>query len=168
MKCHELDGEMIIRRATPRNTFRYMKMEDAVSEVAKEHVMAKGGRVPPGQPMPQQPTAGVSFETVGHTLLVMRGVHNAKRFPKRYRMVLRDNISGITKPAIRRLARRAGVVRISGLVYEEVRGVLRVFLEDVIRGAVLYCEHAKRTTVTAMDIVYALKRRGYTIYGYGG
>ena len=34
--------------------------------------------------------------------------------------VLRDNIQGITKPAIRRLARRGGVKRISGLVYEEV------------------------------------------------
>ena len=36
--------------------------------------------------------------------------------------VLRDNIQGITKPAIRRLARRGGVKRISGLVYEEVQG----------------------------------------------
>ena len=34
--------------------------------------------------------------------------------------VLRDNIQGITKPAIRRLARRGGVKRISGLIYEEV------------------------------------------------
>ena len=40
---------------------------------------------------------------------------------KRHRKVLRDNIQGITKPAIRRLARRGGVKRISGLVYEEVR-----------------------------------------------
>ena len=34
---------------------------------------------------------------------------------KRHRKVLRDNIQGITKPAIRRLARRGGVKRISGL-----------------------------------------------------
>ena len=39
--------------------------------------------------------------------------------------VLRDNIQGITKPAIRRLARRGGVKRISGLIYEETRGVLK-------------------------------------------
>ena len=32
---------------------------------------------------------------------------------KRHRKVLRDNIQGITKPAIRRLARRGGVKRIS-------------------------------------------------------
>ena len=32
---------------------------------------------------------------------------------KRHRKILRDNIQGITKPAIRRLARRGGVKRIS-------------------------------------------------------
>uniref|UniRef100_A0A8C5WE21 Histone H4 n=1 Tax=Leptobrachium leishanense TaxID=445787 RepID=A0A8C5WE21_9ANUR len=68
------------------------------------------------------------------------------------------NIQGITKPAIHRLARRGGVKRISGLIYEETRGVLKVFLENVIRDAVTYTEHAKRKTVTAMDVVYALKR----------
>merc|ERR1711963_1159761 len=76
---------------------------------------------------------------------------------KRHRKVLRDNIQGITKPAIRRLACRGGVKRISGLIYEETRGVLKVFLE-----------HVKRKTVTAMDVVYALKRQGRTLYGFGG
>jgi histone H4 len=87
---------------------------------------------------------------------------------KRHRKVLRDNIQGITKPAIRHLARRGGVKRISGLIYEETRGVLKVFLENVIRDAVTYTEHAKRKTVTAMDVVYALKRQGCTLYGFGG
>ena len=73
---------------------------------------------------------------------------------KRRRQVLRDNIQGITKPSIRRLARRGGVKRISGLIYEETRGVLKVFLEHVIRDAVSYTEHARRKTVTAMDVVY--------------
>ena len=88
---------------------------------------------------------------------------------KRHRdwKILRDNIQGITKPAIRRLARRGGVKRISGLIYEETRGVLKSFLEGVIRDAVTYTEHAKRKTVTAMDVVYALKRQGRTLYGFG-
>jgi histone H4 len=77
-------------------------------------------------------------------------------------------LEGITKPAIRRLARRGGVKRISGLIYEETRGVLKVFLEGVIRDAVTYTEHAKRKTVTSLDVVYALKRQGRTIYGFGG
>jgi histone H3/H4 len=87
---------------------------------------------------------------------------------KRHRKVLRDNIQGITKPAIRRLARRGGVKRISGLIYEETRDVLKIFLENVIRDAVTYTEHARRKTVTAMDVVYALKRQGRTLYGFGG
>ena len=87
---------------------------------------------------------------------------------KRHRKILRDNIQGITKPAIRRLARRGGVKRISGLIYEETRSVLKVFLENVIRDAVTYTEHAKRKTVTSLDVVYALKRQGRTLYGFGG
>ena len=82
---------------------------------------------------------------------------------KRHRKVIRDNIQGITKPAIRRLARRGGVKRISGLIYEEARGVLKSFLEHTVRDAVTYTEHARRKTVTAMDVVYALKRQGRTL-----
>ncbi|KAL6878006.1 histone-fold-containing protein [Trichoderma longibrachiatum] len=110
---------------------------------------------------------------------------------KRHRKILRDNIQGITKPAIRRLARRGGVKRISAskslssiipssssspssnacappVIYEETRGVLKSFLEGVIRDAVTYTEHAKRKTVTSLDVVYALKRQGRTLYGFGG
>ena len=86
----------------------------------------------------------------------------------RHHKILRDNIQGISKPAIRRLARRGGVMRISGLIYEETRGVLKVFLENVIRDSITYTEHAKRKTVTAMDVVYALKKQGRTLYGFGG
>ncbi|XP_030405581.1 histone H4-like [Gopherus evgoodei] len=87
---------------------------------------------------------------------------------KRHMKVLRDNIQGITKPAIRRLARRRGVKCISGLIYEGTRWVFEVFLENVIRDAVTYTEHAKRKTVTAMDVVYALKHQGRTLYGFEG
>ena len=87
---------------------------------------------------------------------------------KRHRKVLRNNIQGITKPAIRRLARRGGLKCISGLIYEETRGVLKVFLEKVIRDSFKYTEHARRKTVTAMDVVYALKRQGKILYGFGG
>ena len=86
---------------------------------------------------------------------------------KRHRKVMRDNIQGITKPAIRRLARRGGVKRISGMMYEETRGVLKTFLENVVRDSVTYTEHARRKTVTALDVVYALKRQGKTLYGFG-
>ena len=79
---------------------------------------------------------------------------------KRHRKILRDNIQGITKPAIRRLARRGGVKRISNIIYEETRSVLKSFLRSVIYDAIVYTEHAKRKTVTELDVVHALKRQG--------
>ena len=91
-----------------------------------------------------------------------------KGVAKRHRCVLRDNIQGVTKPAIRRLAQRGGVKRISGLIYEETRFVLKGFLENVLRDTITYTEFAKRKTVTALDVVYALKRQGKTLYGFGG
>ena len=48
---------------------------------------------------------------------------------KRHRKILRDNIQGITKPAIRRLARNSGLKRIPGLIYKDT-GVLKVLLQN--------------------------------------
>mmetsp|Transcript_97533 Transcript_97533/g.210335 ORF Transcript_97533/g.210335 Transcript_97533/m.210335 type:complete len:93 (-) Transcript_97533:118-396(-) len=73
---------------------------------------------------------------------------------KRHRKkVTKDSIQGITKPAIRRLARRGGVKRISALIYDETRNVVKQFLESVVRDSVTYTEHAKRKTVSALDVV---------------
>ena len=85
---------------------------------------------------------------------------------KRQKKVLRENVRGISKGAIRRLARRGGVKRISAEVYEEVRKTLKSFVESVVRDATAYTEHAKRKTVTAVDVVNALRKRGKLIYGY--
>ena len=81
---------------------------------------------------------------------------------------LKATIMGVTKPAIRRLARRGGVKRISSFIYDDSRQVLKGFLEGIVRDAVTYTEHARRKTVTALDVVYALKRQGRTLYGFGG
>jgi histone H4 len=79
----------------------------------------------------------------------------------------RDNLEGITKPAIRRLARRGGVKRLSGAIYDECRGVLKTFLDTVIRDAAFYTEHARRRTISVQDVIFALKRQGRVLYGFG-
>ena len=86
---------------------------------------------------------------------------------RRHRKPHKEEILGVTKPAIRRLARRGGVKRISGQIYENTRGTLKKYLENVIKSAVTYTEHARRKTVTSLDVVYALKRENNTIYGFG-
>merc|ERR1712232_1371677 len=80
------------------------------------------------------------------------GKAKGKQGAKRTKKAVRSTIMGITKPAIRRLARRGGVKRISSYIYEETRSVLRGFLENVIRDSVTYTEHARRKTVTALDL----------------
>jgi len=49
--------------------------------------------------------------------------------------------------------------RIIGLIFEETRGVIKLFHEHVVRDAASFIEVVKRKTVTIMDVVYALKRR---------
>ena len=52
---------------------------------------------------------------------------------KHYSKINQDNIQGISKVSIGKLARRAGVKRISAPIYEGTRNILKTFLGDVIR-----------------------------------
>lgn len=79
---------------------------------------------------------------------------------KKHRKILRDNIQGITKPAIARVAQRAGVKRISALVYEEFRGVMKIYMEDLLRDIITITEHDRRRTVKDTDLEAALQIRG--------
>lgn len=85
---------------------------------------------------------------------------------KRYRKVVKDSVQGVTKGDIRRLARRGGVKRISGGIYDEVRSQLKKRLEDILKVTVTVVEYQNRKTVTVMDVVFALKRLGRPIYGF--
>lgn len=92
---------------------------------------------------------------------------NGPRNPKIRKERPKGKIEGkITKGDIRRLARRGGVRRISGLIYPLVKDVLRTFLTSIIRDAVIYTKHAKRNTMAALDVCLALKRRGKSLYGF--
>ncbi|GBP07940.1 Histone H3 [Eumeta japonica] len=95
------------------------------------------------------------------SIIVYTCGQDLKRWSEASQESARDNIQGISRLSV--VLPAGGVKRISGLIYEETRGVLKVFLENVIRDAVTYTEHAKRKTVTAMDVVYALKRQGRTL-----
>ena len=84
--------------------------------------------------------------------------NEVKHFNLKHRSKEKDVLTGITKPAIRRLARRGGVKRISSTIYPQTREVLKAFLDVVIRDSLIYTDHAQRKTVTSQDVVYALKR----------
>jgi histone H3 len=80
------------------------------------------------------------------------------------RKVLRDNIQGITKPALRRLARRGGVKRITSLCYEELRSVLKTFLTRQVRAVSIVAQHAKRKTIGTRDVLTGLKLNGIRVF----
>lgn len=76
---------------------------------------------------------------------------------KLHRKVMRDNIQGVTKPAIQRLANTAGIVEMSGLVYEEVREHIKSTMESVLKNAAFIAEHASRKRVQSEDIVEGIR-----------
>jgi len=75
----------------------------------------------------------------------------------KHRKVLRDNIQGITKPVILRIAHRGGAKSLSGLMYEETRGILKVFLEEILHDATIYKDYTKRKSYQVKDLDFALK-----------
>ena len=86
--------------------------------------------------------------------------------PFKRHWLVHDNLRGITKTAIARLLRRGGVKRMLGLIYNEVWGVMKVFLEFVVRDAIIYTNYCERHTVTIIDVIYALKRHSQNLYGF--
>jgi histone H4 len=73
--------------------------------------------------------------------------------------------NGPSKAEIRRCARRGGVTRMAGTVYEEARKSLAAFLRPVLRDSVVFATHAQRKTVFLVDVLHALKRNNRTLYG---
>ena len=90
----------------------------------------------------------------GKNTELLRRKRQAKDDPKRL----------FRKPAIRRLARRAGVKRIGGLIYAEVRAHGNDFLSTVMARALVFTKHHNRKTVTSQDIHNALLGVGITLY----
>ncbi|KAK7418530.1 Histone H4 [Neonectria punicea] len=119
--------------------------------------------MPPTVPSRGGPEAakkkGMARPVAGKTILGGAG-------SKRHRKILRDSVMGITKPAIRRLARRGGVKRISAAIYEEARAALKDRLEMILKDCAIYVEYRGAKTVTIHDVIHSLKRIGRPIYGF--
>jgi len=72
----------------------------------------------------------------------------------------------ITKPAIRRLARRGGVKRLSSDVYPEMRKSSKDYMYVILSQCTTYANHAKRKTINVVDVLYALKNCGTRLMGF--
>ena len=68
--------------------------------------------------------------------------------------------------AMYRLARRGGVKRAARLVLPELRATMAAFVKNLVKDSVTYALSAKRMTLTAQDVIYALRHRQMHLYGY--
>lgn len=74
----------------------------------------------------------------------------------RHRKVLRDNIEGITKPAIQRLVHAENPeAQLSALIYHEARQILKAQLESMLRTTCTFMQHSRRRTVSVQDVEMA-------------
>ncbi|RXG67289.1 Histone H4 [Armadillidium vulgare] len=114
-----VNGKLISKRIRRGNinVYFYVKVEELIGRRDTRNILLGGVFIPD---------------------LCKGGKGLGKGSTKCHSKVLRDNIQGITKPAICSLASRGGVKRIPGSIYEETRGVFKIFLENVIRGAFTY------------------------------
>ncbi|XP_042577307.1 histone H4-like [Cyprinus carpio] len=102
-----------------------------------------------------------------------KGLREREALKSVHRKVLRDDIQGIAKPAVNRLARRSGVKRISGpdLRGETPRCAERVFLEaaDPRCWRPTPGTPRERPSPPWTSRAYALKRQGRNSWrGFGG
>ena len=79
---------------------------------------------------------------------------------------MKKAIFGISKATFLRLARLGGMKRFSGNIYEESRGVLKIFVEQIVRDVITFCDYKNRKTVTPIDVIFALKQHRHAVYGF--
>jgi histone H4 len=87
---------------------------------------------------------------------------------KRHGKVKKPSIEGICKNEIKRIARRAGIMRLGGGVYEELRLEAQDYLDDLLFKSLVHTDYRQAKTVTPQDVVAGFKTiGGGSYYGEG-
>jgi histone H3/H4 len=86
----------------------------------------------------------------------------AKR--KKSKKIEFDNLNVLTRSAIRRVAHKAGIKYFSESITEEIRKALQKFLEKILHLTTSYTVHARRTTVSQDDLLFALEKVHKKVY----
>ena len=77
---------------------------------------------------------------------------------------LLDETKRVTKPSIRRLAKRGGVQRINGEVYDAAREYMQRYVDHHIGSSTVFMKQSRRKTITRSDVRDALKNSGRPLY----
>ena len=76
-------------------------------------------------------------------------------------MVPDNSLDNFTKPAIKRLAKEAGIERLSENTYDLIREIIQDFLYAILEKCVVFVRLNKRKTLIRKDIYGALTFMGY-------
>jgi histone H4 len=77
--------------------------------------------------------------------------------PKRHRKILRDKVQGLKKGQFQRLSYKAGVKSLSGLCYEDLRGITKVLIENILRDAITMTQSRRGKTVSLNDVLSGIR-----------
>ena len=72
-------------------------------------------------------------------------------------------MENLSKPAIVRLARRAGVKSVSEDCYPKVRSHIDQILNDVVRSIIVVHKQNKTKIIMSNEVYKALESRGYNV-----
>ena len=106
---------------------------------------AKGGKV--------QGKDGVLTEEEQEALDARHGVEAPK-------------VDGLTRAAVRRIARRAGCKRISSAAFEPVQAAGKKWVEDMVWDLEHMLDMTQKRTITSFDVLFVLKRHRQRLFGF--
>ncbi len=72
-------------------------------------------------------------------------------------------VDGVTKPAMIRISRRAGIKSVSDDCFPHIRSIIHEKLDDVIRSALLVNSEHQTKTLMPEDVYGALRLKGHKI-----
>ena len=114
-------------------------------------------------PTQVQPTPRMSG--IGKGKSIGKGKISAGKVAKRHgRKSTKAAIDTVTRPVMRRFARKGGCKMVRACIYEQTREVITKKLTEIITDAIEYVKHGRRKRVKSIDILAALNRRGYKVY----
>ena len=71
-----------------------------------------------------------------------------------------DSIDGITRPALSRVLRKAGAVRVTKEAYEHLRGSVKAFTDSFVRIVIEITQHDRHRTVKEAYVQEAVRMLG--------
>ena len=157
------NGHATAARSRSERTPPTLACDQSSLKVIGDYAINSVGPVSPWTSKSVGPRKGIfSFTQANVSKIFLAGLYPAPR-----RVVDIDNWKGLTDPAIRRLLRKGGLTRTNGDIYEDARDVIKAFLTTVLKDAIAYTDHARRKTITAVDIKYSLDHNKIKYYPCG-